>query len=121
MKLVAIALALTAVSPPGEASETKSQQLQLRPKAAIVGASSSHRYAPFHAPSGEPELELIPKSHARHEASGYSCSGEHSLCYDPTTRRVVFKPARALMPEIPGLQRENISVRRDRIVFRYSF
>ena len=122
MKLVAIALALTAVSPSGEASETKSQQLQLRPKAAIVGASSSHRYAPFHAPSGEPpELELVPKSDERHEASSYSCSGERSLCYDPTTRRVVFKPARALMPDFPGLQRENISVRRDRIVFRYSF
>jgi hypothetical protein len=25
------------------------------------------------------------------------------------------------MPDIPGLQRENISVKRDRIVLRYSF
>jgi hypothetical protein len=25
------------------------------------------------------------------------------------------------MPDLPGLQRENISVKRDRIVFRYSF
>jgi len=25
------------------------------------------------------------------------------------------------MPDIPGLQRENISLKRDRIIFRYSF
>ena len=28
---------------------------------------------------------------------------------------------RQFMPDIPGLQRENISVKRDRIVLRYSF
>lgn len=120
MKLAAIALAISFASPTAEASEARSTQpLQLKPKAAIIGV---HRHAPFFSPSGEPpELELVPKSDERHEASSYSCSGERSLCYDPTTRRVVFKPARALMPDFPGLQRENISVRRDRIVFRYSF
>ena len=28
---------------------------------------------------------------------------------------------RNLMPELPGFTRENISVKRDRVVFRYSF
>ena len=33
----------------------------------------------------------------------------------------VVETARGLMPDIPGLQRENISVKRDRVVLRYSF
>jgi hypothetical protein len=70
----------------------------------------------------EPDLDLIPSPRdARLEASRSSCSGRSSLCYDPHSGRIVYKPARALMPEIPGLQRENISVKRDRILLRYSF
>ena len=119
MKLALLAMALTAAVPTGEAAETKAApSLQLRPKAAIA---PMHRYAPFTSPAGEPELELIPKRDERQEASRSSCSGDRSLCYDPGTGRIVYKPARAFMPDIPGLQRENISVRRDRIVFRYSF
>lgn len=122
MKLLAIALALTAVAPAGEASETKSQPLQLRPKAALLGtAAAHHRFAPFHSSTGEIELELFPKGDARQEASPSSCSGERSLCYDANSGRIVYKPARQYMPELPGLQRENISLRRNRIVFRYSF
>lgn len=121
MKLLAIALVLAVASPSGAASEPQSPPpLQLRPKAAIA-SSPSHRHAPFLFAAGEPDLELVPKRDPRHEESRSSCSGTSSLCYDPTSRRIVYKPARAFMPEIPGLRPENISVRRDRIVFRYSF
>lgn len=122
MKLLAVAVALAVASPSGEASETRTPPLQLTPKAAIGTSVPAHRHAPFNFPAGEPELDFVPKpADPRHEATHYSCSGERSLCYDPATRRIVYKPARAFMPEFPGLQRENISVRRDRIVFRYSF
>lgn len=121
MKLVVLAVALASVSTPvAEASDGKAKPLQLRPKAAIV-ESLSHRFAPFVNPSAEPYLELIPRRDVRRETSRSSCSGERSLCYDPASGRIVYKPARQFMPEIPGLQRENISVKRDRIVLRYSF
>ena len=124
MKLLVIALALASASPTSDASEalkgSAAQPLKLRPK---VLEAKVHSYAPFSAPSAEPELELelVPRRDERQEASRSSCSGDRSLCYDPNSRRIVYKPARALMPEFPGLQRENISLRRDRIVFRYSF
>jgi hypothetical protein len=70
---------------------------------------------------GEPELDLLPRRDERLEQSRSSCSGDRSLCYDPGSGRIVYKPARMLMPDIPGLQRENISVKRDRVVLRYSF
>lgn len=120
MKLLAVAIALgVSANPTVEAADGKSQPLQLRPKAGV--ATLAHNYAPFVAPSPEPELDLVPRRDPRHELSRSSCSGESSLCYDPTSGRIVYKPARQYMPEIPGLQRENISIKRDRIVLRYSF
>ena len=123
MKLLVIAMALgVAAAPKGEAADTKAAALELKPKAALIApAPTQSRYAPFTAPSGEPELELAPRRDARQEASRSSCSGDRSLCYDPGSGRIVYKPARALMPDLPGLQPENISVKRDRIVLRYSF
>jgi hypothetical protein len=113
--------ALTVVAVPGFASaaETKAAPLQLKPKSAISVAT--HNSAPFVIPSAEPELDLLPRRDERLEQSRSSCSGDRSLCYDPSSGRIVYKPARMLMPDIPGLQRENISVKKDRIVLRYTF
>lgn len=121
MKMIVIALAIgVAGAPKGEAADTKTPALELKPKVALVAPAQS-RHAPFMAPSGEPELELVPRRDERQEASRSSCSGDRSLCYDPASGRIVYKPARAFMPDLPGLQPENISVKRDRIVLRYSF
>ena len=121
MKVIVIALALGVTgTPKGEAADTMAPTLQLKPKAALMAPAQS-RYAPFTMASGEPELELVPRRDARQEASRSSCSGDRSLCYDPASGRIVYKPARAFMPDLPGLQPENISVKRDRIVLRYSF
>lgn len=95
--------------------------LLLRPKSAIPTPAKSHHFAPFVAPQQEPDLDLLPRDDPRNDGSRSSCNSHRSLCYDPGSGRIVYKPARALMPELPGLQRENISVRRDRVTFRYSF
>lgn len=117
--LFAFAFALSAV--PAEAAEP-ARALQLRPKAALTAAVvPSHSSAPFVIPSAEPELDLLPRRDERLEQSRSSCSGQNSLCYDPHSGRIVYKPARNFMPDLPGLTRENISVKRDRIVLRYSF
>jgi len=124
MNLAALFLAFAvAAAPAGETSEAASgPPLKLRSKAAVSAVMPAPRAsAPFMASTGEPELELAPSGDPRLESSRSSCSGERSLCYDPTSGRIVYKPARALMPEIPGLRRENISVKRDRVTFRYSF
>ena len=119
---LALAIALAA-SVPANASDAgpPKPHLQLRPKAGVVTMAPAHRQAPFVAPTGDPEPELLPRHDERLDQSRSSCSGDRALCYDPTSGRIVYKPARALMPDIPGLTRENISVRRDRITFRYSF
>ena len=122
MKVIVIALAFgMAGVPKGEDADAKSPALELKPKVALVAPPAQSRSAPFMAAWGEPDLDLVPRRDARQEASRSSCSGDRSLCYDPSSGRIVYKPARALMPGLPGMQPENISVKRDRIVFRYSF
>ena len=113
--------AAVAAAAPAASVDVPAAPLQLRPKSALATATPTHRFAPFVMPLAEPDPDLLPAHDVRHEQSRSSCSSNRSLCYDPGSGRIVYKPARALMPTIPGLQPENISVKRDRIVLRYSF
>jgi len=120
MKLLVLALVLgLGAAPKVAAVEAPTKPLQLRPKAALV-TPAPHNYAPFVAPADEPVLDLLPRDF-RQDQSRSSCYSERDLCYDPNSGHIVYKPARQFMPDLPGLQRENISVKRDKIVLRYSF
>jgi len=128
MKLLALAIALSAAAPtPGTAADNASSPapLQLRPKAGIVAlvapGAAVQKDAPFANPASQPDLNLSPQPSHAQEAAKPGCSKSASLCYEADTGRIVFKPARQFMPDIPGIQRENISLKRDRIIFRYSF
>jgi hypothetical protein len=122
MKLLILALAAAAIATPKvAAAAVETKPLQLKPKAAIV-AAAPHKSAPFVEPVAmEPDLDLVPRRDERQGESRSSCNSDRALCYDPGSGRIVYKPSRQFMPDIPGLQRENISVKRDRIVLRYSF
>ena len=122
--VLAAALALAA-SPRAQANDTQPLQLGVSKSAlapALAPALVSHSNAPFNTPLDAPDLGLA----VGHDASqdprrASSCASGNALCYDATENRIVFKPARNFMPDLPGLTRENISVKRDRIVFRYSW
>jgi hypothetical protein len=118
-----LGLGLLAVPLNSAANDAKTPTLQLKPKAAMMAAApQNYANAPFVAPLvPEPELDLVPRAETRSNDSRSSCEADRSLCYDVTSGRIVYKPARALMPDIPGLKRENISVKRDKIILRYSF
>jgi hypothetical protein len=116
--LVAITLAMLAI-PRVHAEE--SRPLHIKPMSAIAVAVP-HRSAPYVQPLGEPEREsLLAPRDLREDSSKSSCEAGRDLCYDRQSGRVVYKAARQYMPDIPGLRAENISVKRDRIVFKYSF
>lgn len=122
MNVAAVVLAAALSAPPSGPAEAQAKPLQLRPKSGIAANPAVHVFAPFVEPLADPEhLGLLRPRDERMAASRSSCSGESALCYDPNSGRIVYKPARLIMPDIPGLRRENISVKRDRIVLRYSF
>jgi hypothetical protein len=132
MRVVVMALAVSSVATPTISSAGDTEKaLQLRPKAAMMSAVASvtpaQSNAPFvqslgPGPGQEPELEIFSsRQDSAQEASRSSCNGERSLCYDSVSGRVVYKPARQFMPSLPGLRPENISLKRNQLVFRYSF
>jgi hypothetical protein len=43
------------------------------------------------------------------------------VCYDPKNRRAMVPVTRYAMPDLPGVTREGIALRRDRVTFVYSF
>lgn len=123
MKLFILALAATFAAAPrlAASAEAAMKSLQLPPREPVLKSVVAGRQAPFVLDMGDPiDLDFLPHPESR-RGSPSSCDGQSSLCYDPTNGHIVYKPARSFMPDIPGLQRENISVKRDRIVFRYSF
>ena len=126
MKFLVMAMAVSSVIAPNAAPAGEGEKtLQLRPKAAISVAvaqiTPAQANAPFIAPAAnEPELSLAPPPTAQ-ESSRSSCNGERALCYDSVSGRVVYKPARQFMPDLPGMRPENISIKRHQLVFRYSF
>jgi hypothetical protein len=120
---IVLVLALAA-APLAAAMETKPLTLQLKPKAALSAAATPNpNYAPFVMPaSSDPEIDLLPRRDMRQDESRSACNNQQrSLCYDAASGRIEFRPARNFMPDLPGLQRETISVKRDRIIFKYSF
>jgi hypothetical protein len=120
MKPYLLAMALAMNAAPIAASEDV-HALQLRSKAAIETAAP-HRSAPYIEPLGEPQRASIFAAHdVRHEESRSSCASDRALCYDPGSGHIVYKPARAFMPDLPGLAADSISLKRDRLVFKYSF
>jgi hypothetical protein len=117
--LLLLATAFIAVPRIAAADEAKPLNLQIKPK--LLAAPSSAP-APFATPveDGHP-LDLAPAA-PHHDGDRSACGIESTWCWDASDGgRIVYKPARRFMPHFNGLTPENISVKRDRIVFRYSF
>src|SRR5271154_916778 len=100
LPIIAIALA-TAATPLWAADDAK--ELQLKPKAAIASAPSFAN-APFVARAAEPQLDLQKHADPIVDEKAFSCHSAHSLCYDGTSGRIVFKAASNYMPGVPGMK-----------------
>lgn len=83
--------------------------------------------APFNAGLVDVDLPVPlahltqPKAVDREPIPGSCSTSGDALCYDYRTGRAVFTPARELMPEIDGMRRENLTLKRDKVTFNYSF
>ena len=44
-----------------------------------------------------------------------------SLCYDARTRKIIYKPMRKFLPEIPGMTPHNLAFSRNKITATYTF
>jgi hypothetical protein len=97
-------------------------ELSLKTKAlASAGAITKQSDAPFtYGRDPMPQLLMLEEQERRGPKGSCEFSAR-DLCYDLSDGRLVYRPARQFMPKFEGLTPENITLRSNRIVFKYSF
>jgi hypothetical protein len=93
---------------------------------AMASASASSKVAAIsQAPfiqARDPMPEMILREEQERRVYRATCQHARSdLCYDLADRRIVYRPVRRYMPKFDGLTAENVSLRHDRIIVKYSF
>jgi hypothetical protein len=119
----AIAILLAAPFLPARAAEPV-VDLSMRAKAVAASQPVKPASAPFTAVAAGRDPWPQPARHEEKEARGPRGSCEYStrdVCYDVADARLVYRPARHYMPKIGELTPENVQLRPNRIVFKYSF
>ena len=87
---------------------------------AAAGAAVAPVAAPALTHNPLPDLPNGLDANGR-SLSGACAANATELCYDYKERRLIYRPSRNWMPEFSGLKAEHISVRRDAVIFKYSF
>lgn len=101
----------------------ESLSLKLLPKL-IVQSGTVAPWRASEAPiaSAPAPAPLFPPVSIKNERIPGACGvSAGALCYDYRNGSSVYKPSRQLMPEISGMQRESLALKRDKITFKYSF
>jgi hypothetical protein len=97
--------------------------LSMKPKAiaAALGtrAAAPAPYAAGH--DGWPDLAALQSMPAAPGLQSACDRSAHELCYDAADGRLVYRGGRNYMPRIGELRPESVSLRRSRLVFKYSF
>ena len=96
--------------------------LSMKSKSMAAAAEpSKNAQAPFrHARDPMPEL-VLREEEERRVPAGACEGGASSVCYDMASGRIVYRGAREYMPKVDGLKPESVSLRRGRLILKYSF
>jgi hypothetical protein len=120
-RTLVIAVLLASAALPVQASEAVELSAKARSTAVASALLAKQSDAPFRtARDPLPEMLLHEEQEARGPAGGCDRNAT-ALCYDLADRRVVYRPARRYMPQFEGLRAESVSLRRDKLVLKYSF
>ena len=116
---IAAAIALAGLALPAQAQESFDFLMKSRSMASLPLVSE-------HVPGAAKSAAQLPSQMLRDELASRgpraSCDTAASdLCFDMVDRKVVYRPARAYMPQFQGLRAESMSLKRDGIILKYSF
>ena len=117
----AILASLAFTARANEALELSLQNKALASAAAPVRAAKQSD-APF-VSGRDPLAQLtMMEEQDRRDVRGGTCqAAARDLCFDAAQGRIVYRGARKYMPQFEGLTAESVSVRGNRVNFRYSF
>lgn len=104
---------------PLNASPAKMTPEMLKQASRALPSTSGLSYQ-LHAAEETRRLPIAPPADSRQLPHG--CAQKSAaLCYDYRAGHAVYKPMQSLLPSIPGMTPDNLSLRRNKIVARYSF
>lgn len=90
--------------------------------AALFSPAPRLMEAPFTSARDPLPQLLFQEEQERRSVRGGSCEAAASeLCFDATDGRITYRGARKYMPQFEGLKPEAVSVRGNRLTFKYSF
>ena len=119
-KTIAVAF-LAAIALPAQALDGAELSMRSKHMAAEGSLTRVSKVAPFRVVR-DPLAEMSMRQEQETRGLRGACHDyAAALCYDAMDGRVVYRPARKYMPQFEGLRAESVSLRRDRIVFKYSF
>ncbi len=89
----------------------------------MVGTPRRLDEAPFMPATRDPLPVMLQEEELSQRAAvvGRCDSNANSVCFDAAAGRIVYRGAREYMPKVDGLSPESVSVRRNSVVFKYSF
>lgn len=116
---IAVATALAGLALPAQAQESFDFLTRSKSMASLPLVSE-------HVPGAAKNPAALPSQILRDELASRSprasCETSKSdLCFDMNDRKIVYRPARAYMPQFQGLRAESMSIKREGIVLKYSF
>ena len=80
------------------------------------------KQAPFVEHVRDPMPEILLREELERRGPRASCeTSSADLCFDSSDHRIVYRPAREYMPKIDGLTAESVSLKKDRLLLKYSF
>ena len=117
-----LVFAAVLASLPVAAQANEGVDLSMKSKSLAASATLAKNVeAPFRV-ARDPLPELLMRDEQERRGPAGACQhNATALCYDLADGRIVYRPARKFMPQIDGLRAESISLRRDKLVLKYSF
>lgn len=90
--------------------------------ASVAPASTTLRLPVPFTGGRDPLPELLMQEEQGAKGPRSSCEYSSSdVCYDLADARIVYRPVRQYMPRIGPLEPDSISLRQNRVIFKYTF
>jgi hypothetical protein len=125
MRRLIVATAILSLAFAAQANDVSDSPLKTKAMASAALYSPAPRLmeAPFTSAGRDPLPQLMfQEEQDRRSLRGGTCEAAASdLCFDAADGRITYRGARKYMPQIDGLTPEAVSVRGNRLTFKYSF
>ena len=120
-RLIVATAVLASLAFTAQANDALDLSLKSKAVASAAVPLSKQAEAPFVTGRDPLPFILMRDEQERRGPQGSCEAAARDLCFDVASGRVVYRAARKYMPTFDGLTAESVSLRANRITFKYSF